>query len=84
MWINYISSLDIKLEYRKGTLHTNADMLSRSKCDSCAQCLMVHENPKEGKLKTRMLNTVDTKVNKDVISIDERKMEIDEDKTKKR
>jgi len=58
-WINYLSSLDMKLEYRKGTLHTNADMLSRSKCDTCAQCLMTHEDPKSGRLKTRMLNTVD-------------------------
>ena len=59
-WINYLSSLDIQMEYRKGSLHTNADMLSRSTCGTCAQCLMEHEEPKTGKLKTRKINAIDT------------------------
>ena len=29
-WINHLSSLDMKLEYRKDELHYNADTLSRS------------------------------------------------------
>jgi len=59
-WINYLSSLDIEMVYRKGKLHANADMLSRSKCDTCIQCQMAHEEPKTGKLKTRLL-TVTTR-----------------------
>ena len=31
-WINYLSNLDIKMEYRKGTSHTNAKMLSSKTC----------------------------------------------------
>ena len=54
-WINYLSSLDIKMEFRKGINHGNADMLSRSTCDTCTQCLTQHEDPKTGKMKTRIL-----------------------------
>ena len=57
-WINYISSLDVQMEYRKGEQHTNADALSRSSCGTCTQCLMDHESPKSGKIKTRTINTV--------------------------
>ena len=58
-WINYLSSLDIKLEYRKGINHTNADMLSRNTCGTCTQCLMAHEDAKVEKMKTRRINAVD-------------------------
>ena len=54
-WINYLSSLDIEMVYRKGELHGNADMLSRSKCDTCTQCQMQHEDAKSDRLKTRLL-----------------------------
>ena len=54
-WINFLSSLDMKLEYRKGILHTNADVLSRNKCDDCVQCQMYHKDAKKGKLKTKVL-----------------------------
>ena len=57
-WINYLSSLDMKLEFRKGSLHTNADMLSRMNCDTCTQCLMQHEEAKKEKIKTRALDVV--------------------------
>lgn len=54
-WINYLSSLDIKMEFRKGATHSNADMLSRNTCGTCVQCLMDHEHPKIGRLKTKLL-----------------------------
>lgn len=57
-WINYLSSLDIKMEFRKGINHGNADMLSRSTCDTCTQCLTQHEDPKTEKMKTRQLATM--------------------------
>ena len=57
-WINYISSLDIQMEYRKGVEHSNADALSRKICGTCTQCLMTHENPKTEKNRTRTINTV--------------------------
>ena len=50
-WINYLSSLDIEMIYRKGELHGNADMLSRSTCDTCTQCQMQHEDAKSDRLK---------------------------------
>ena len=59
-WINLLSSYDIKMEYRKGSNHSNADMLSRNRCGTCTQCLTDHENPKEGKMKTRRINVLDT------------------------
>ena len=43
------------MEFRKGINHGNADMLSRSTCDTCTQCLTQHEDPKTGKMKTRIL-----------------------------
>ena len=54
-WINYLSSLDIDMKFRKGVLHTNADMLSRNTCDMCTQCLTQHEEAKKDKIKTRLL-----------------------------
>jgi transposase InsO family protein len=54
-WMNYLSSLDIEIEYRKGELHGNADMLSRRNCETCTQCQMEHEEAKKGKNKTRLL-----------------------------
>ena len=54
-WINYLSSLDIDLQYRKGELHGNADGLSRNDCGTCSQCQTIHKKPKTGKLKTRIL-----------------------------
>ena len=45
-WMNHLSSLDMKLEYRKGKLHQNADALSRTEC---FQCLMSHEQAKKSK-----------------------------------
>lgn len=62
-WMNYLSSLDIDIQYRKGEAHTNADMLSRMECGSCVQCETQHEDAKTGKIKTRRINTV--KVDKD-------------------
>jgi len=58
-WINYISSLDMQLKYRKGSEHTNADMLSRRNCTKCSQCLMEHEDPKLEKVKTRQLTAIE-------------------------
>ena len=60
-WINYLSSLDIKMEFRQGSKHSNADMLSRVKCDTCTQCLTNHEDAKIGKGRTRRLNTIEEK-----------------------
>ena len=57
-WINLLSSYDINLEYRKGSKHSNADMLSRNTCGTCTQCLLEHEQPKQGKLTTRRINAV--------------------------
>ena len=54
-WLNYLSSLDINMIFRKGINHGNADMLSRNTCETCSQCLTKHENPSKGKMKTRIL-----------------------------
>ena len=64
-WINYLSSLDIKLIFRKGADHNNADMLSRNKCGTCTQCLMEHEDAKTGKMTTRRINTVEENIHQD-------------------
>ena len=57
-WMNFLSSLDMKLEYRKGIEHSNADALSRTVCGTCTQCLTNHEDPKTDKNRTRMINTM--------------------------
>ena len=62
-WLNYLSGLDIKIEYRKGELHGNADALSRTDCRSCSQCQTIHEDAKTEKNKTKILMIHD--VNKD-------------------
>ena len=54
-WINFLSSLDMNILYRKGSEHANADAMSRDKCGRCTQCLMEHEEPKVEKIKTRLL-----------------------------
>lgn len=54
-WLNYLSSLDIDMRFRKGSQHGNADMLSRKDCGTCTQCLMEHEDAKKHKMKTRIL-----------------------------
>ena len=54
-WINFLSSLDINMEYQKGELHSNADAMSRQQCSTCVQCQMIHPETKSGKLKTRIL-----------------------------
>ena len=56
-WINFLSSLDINLVYRKGILHGNADALSRLVCDRCTQCQTEHEGAKIEKPKTRLIHT---------------------------
>ena len=60
-WINFLSSLDMEIKYRKGIEHGNADALSRDKCGRCTQCLEIHENPKTEKAKTRLLAMTVTK-----------------------
>ena len=55
-WINYLSSLDMEMNYRKGDQHKNADALSRKDCETCAQCLMEHEEAKKEKSKTKRIN----------------------------
>ena len=81
-WINYLSSLDINLEYRRGINHTNADMLSRNSCGTCTQCLMEHEDAKTEKMKTRRINAVekieDCRWQKNSLEIDQLKKEIEE------
>ena len=57
-WINFLSSLDMCIEYRKGAEHSNADAMSRDKCGRCTQCMMEHEDPKAEKIKTRLLAMV--------------------------
>jgi len=54
-WINFLSSLDMKMEYRKGEKHSNADAMSRNSCELCNQCQTMHEEAKKGKIKTRIL-----------------------------
>ena len=54
-WINFLSGLDMKIEYRKGENHTNADAMSRNSCELCSQCQTMHEEAKKGKIKTRIL-----------------------------
>ena len=60
-WINYLSSLDINLVYRKGSEHCNADMLSRNICGTCSQCMLEHEDAKVEKMKTKRINALDEK-----------------------
>ena len=54
-WINFLSSLDMRMEYRKGEKHSNADAMSRNSCELCSQCQTMHEEAKKGKIKTRIL-----------------------------
>ena len=54
-WINFLSGLDMKMEYRKGEKHSNADAMSRNSCEMCVQCQTMHEEAKKGKIKTRIL-----------------------------
>ena len=63
-WINYLSSLDINMQFRKGINHENADMLSRNSREKCSQCLTEHENAKKGKMKTRLLTIMKEEGNK--------------------
>jgi hypothetical protein len=81
-WINYLSSLDINMIYRKGTNHGNADMLSRNSCGTCTQCLMEHEEAKTEKLKTRRINALEEteycEWQKDNPEIDQLKKEVEE------
>jgi len=74
-WLNFLSSLDMKLEYRKGLHHSNADALSRRDCDMCGQCQMQHEEAKKGKLKTKILATLSVS---DVIRWQQDSREIEE------
>ena len=62
-WINYLSSLGMTLEYQKGILHGNADMLSRPSCEPSVQCQTLHEEAKKGKIKTRLLNEISVEKN---------------------
>lgn len=62
-WMNYLSSLDIKMEYRPGSKHANADALSRKSCDKCSQCMMQHEEAKKEKLKTRAITNLSEEPN---------------------
>jgi len=54
-WINFLSSLNIKLEYRKGDKHGNADALSRMNIEQCKQCNLNHKDAKTVKCQTRLL-----------------------------
>ena len=54
-WINFLSGLDMTMEYRKGEKHSNADAMSRNSCEMCVQCQTMHEEAKKGKVKTRIL-----------------------------
>ena len=54
-WINFLSSLNIKLEYRKGEKHGNADAISRMNTELCKQCQMEHIDAKRTKCQTRLL-----------------------------
>jgi len=54
-WINFLSSLDMDIKYRKGSEHSNADALSRDKCGHCTQCMGSHIDAKTEKIKTRLL-----------------------------
>ena len=80
-WINHLSSLDMKIEYRKGSDHSNADALSRTNCETCIQCQTIHEDPKSGKLKTKilslMLENYGTKWQENSQEIQEIKMNIE-------
>jgi len=53
----------MELEFIQGMKHTNADMLSRMNCGTCIQCLTDHEDPKIGKLKTRIINGISNSTN---------------------
>ena len=47
------------MEFCQGSKHSNADMLSRVKFDTCTQCLTNYEDVKIGKEITRRLNTIE-------------------------
>jgi len=47
------------MEFRQGAKHTNADMPSRMKCDSCTQCLMTNDDAKVEKKRTRTLDAIE-------------------------
>ena len=54
-WINFLSGLDMEMIYRKGSLHSNADALSRNSSELCNQCQTIHEDAKKGRIKTKIL-----------------------------
>ena len=86
-WMNHLSSLDMKMEYRKGENHTNADALSRTSCKECVQCQTIHDDPKSGKLKTKILSlmTQDEGIRwqKESAEIDKIKIEVSKGLNKK-
>ena len=45
----------MRMEYRKGEKHTNADAMLRNTCELCVQCQTMHDDAKKGKVKTRIL-----------------------------
>ena len=51
-------AVDMNMEFSNDKDHTNTDMLSRTNCGICTQCLMEHEEAKKEKPKTRRLNAV--------------------------
>jgi len=54
-WINFLSGLYMKMKYRKGEKHSNADAMSRNSCKMCVQFQTMYEEAKKGKIKTRIL-----------------------------
>jgi len=74
-WLNFLSSLDMSIEYRKGELHSNADMVSRPECESCVQCETQHEDPKLERQKTRRLNAVENDIVNETLGMSEKDAE---------
>jgi len=46
-WINFLSGLDMRIEYRKGEKHTNADAMSRNTCELCVECQTMRDDAKK-------------------------------------
>ena len=53
IWINYLSGLDMTMEYRKGEKQSNADAMSKDSCEMCVQSQTMHEKAKKGKVKKK-------------------------------
>ena len=62
-WMDFLSSFNFKIEFRRGVEHGNADGMSRSSQQLCSQCQTKHHEAILEKPKIKFLNAINIKVN---------------------